>query len=777
MKPARTRWRWTAKGRGGLAGAAMLVVLTTQGADETPRFGFTGPEIFPIDSQIAHLRLADLDGDGLQDLVVANNARSKISLLYNQTGKAPAPATSGTRKRELNELPPDARFRLDSIASEKRIASLVVTDLNRDGRPDLAYYGEPRELIVQYNDGDGGWSAPKRWPLEDGLLNPNALGDGDLNGDGQDDLFLLAENHLHALVQKPGGGLSEPEKIPYASTIKAAQVLDIDGDQRQDLLLAHWDSPQPFRFRRQFESGQLGPELYFSWPPIRSFHAEDLDGDGRAEIVSVAQKSGRAQVAVFTRKSAEPLNGTLRDGQFQVLPLSRTSKEKRGVVWVDVNGDGLTDLLVAEPEGGQLGLHLQQPGGGFTAPRAFPSLTGVSELAAADWDGDGRTEIFLLSADERQIGVTRLDQNNRIGFPEMLPTEGRPLAMAVGRLQPGTLPVLAFLLDREGQRELRTRTAAGQTTTQKLSESFKSNPSSLAFHDVNQDGHPDLVALIPYEKIKLLLAGPDQPFEEIDVLPPGGSAEKPWMTAADVDGNGQAELLLAQKNFVRAVVWQAPASPNSTPTAASLAVREQINGISSSSRIVGAAALPHQTNPVATIFLLDAERKALTLCERDATGVWQARRNLELPVSDFFGLQAIALGGTNLNAVAFLGLNAVAWKTFAGDVWDMTELDGYETPIKDGYLNDVVAGDLNQDGRRDLVFLETARNHLDLVTFEAPHRLVPANRWQVFEERTFRSRRSEMPEPREAVIGDLTGDGRNDLAILVHDRVLVYPQE
>jgi hypothetical protein len=48
----------------------------------------------------------------------------------------------------------------------------------------------------------------------------------------------------------------------------------------------------------------------------------------------------------------------------------------------------------------------------------------------------------------------------------------------------------------------------------------------------------------------------------------------------------------------------------------------------------------------------------------------------------------------------------------------------------------------------------------------------------VFEERTFRSRRgTDQGEPREALIIDLTGDGRNDLALVVHDRILVYPQE
>ena len=65
----------------------------------------------------------------------------------------------------------------------------------------------------------------------------------------------------------------------------------------------------------------------------------------------------------------------------------------------------------------------------------------------------------------------------------------------------------------------------------------------------------------------------------------------------------------------------------------------------------------------------------------------------------------------------------------------------------------------------------------DVVAFDQNRKLVPANRWQVFEERTFRSRRSDLPEPREALVTDVTGDGKNDLVVLVHDRILVYPQE
>ncbi|HTQ49908.1 MAG TPA: VCBS repeat-containing protein [Candidatus Acidoferrales bacterium] len=764
-----------------LAALIFSFAFGSHGGTNAAGFEFTGPEIFPIDQQISLLHAADLNGDHLTDLILANNLRSKINLLYNQSGKTnlPASADSG-QPLDVNQLPPGSRFRIDSIPVDEHISAMVVTDLNGDGRPDIAFYGDAKDLEVIYNQGTNGWSDPERWHIDNGRTDGNALAEGDLNGDGRTDLVLLGDNgSLYFLPQLADHTLGEPQKIPYSGTPEAVQIIDVNGDGRKDLLLVDWDSATPFRFRLQSATGQLGPEIYFKSPPIRSYCADNLEGGAQNYVVTIAQNSGRAEVSRFLRKPAEPLSGAFRQGQFQILPLTKTDAAQRGMLWADVNGDGRPDLLVAQPDSGQISVYLQQPDGSLAEPQTFPTLAGVSQLAAADWNKDGKSEIFLLSQTENAVGVTQFDKNGRLPFPSLLPIDGKPLVMAVGSLRPGAKPSLAMIVDQNGQRYLVIRSADGKIRTQKLSESFTSNPVTMAIADVNQDGLPDLVVLIPYEKVKILLQKPDGDFDEENVDPPGGAMDRPWLTSVDVDGDGKPELLLPQKNFVRAVVLEKETETVGSTNRSEwvFRVKDQINGSWSDSHIVGAATLPNGRNAIPSVFLLDAEHGCLTLCERNPAGVWQVKRNVDLPVSDFNSLQSVALGGPDMHSIAFMGQNAAAWMPLGGDVWSLDALDGYDTPIKDGYLNDVSAGDLNNNGHKELIFLETAKNYLDIVNFNSQHKLVPAVRWQVFEQHTFRGATDALPEPREVVVANVTGGKKNDLIVVVHDRILVYPQE
>lgn len=751
-------------------------VSAADSLEEAFPFSFAGPEIFPIENMIGLVQAADVNGDGLNDLVLVNNARSRINVLLNRTGQTnTVEETVDSGSDDINELPPDARFKIESIASEKRIAAMIVRDLNSDGRPDIAYYGEPKELVVQYGEGDNVWSSPQRWPIDDGQLTPNGIAVGDLNGDSRDDLVLLAEKHLWFLPQTADKTLGEPERVPFTGTVRSVQIVDVDADGRQDLLLVNWESATPFRFRLQLSSGELGPEIYFELPSVRSYWADNLRAKEELQIITIAHQSGRAAISHFEQVEAKPLAGDLVEGQLEVLPLRSSGKARRGVAWGDVDGDKLPDLLVAEPELGQVSLYLQKKGIGFASPTAFPCLAGVSAIEIADWDGDKQAEVFLLSADEKQVGVSELDANERLPFPELIALSGRPLAMTVGLLKAKAKPMLAVLVDNENRRSLLIRDADGnEVVNQLLSKSFRSKPAAFSLHDVNQDGLADFVILIPYEKVKVLLQDAQGGFTEVDVAPPGGALEQPWFSTADVDGDGKAELLLNQRNFLRAVVLEGDLEDSSSWV---FDVREQINGASANSTLVGATAVPQGKRSMPLIFLLDIERKALSFCERDESGVWQVKRNIRLPFHDFGALVPVAFDGDKPNAVGFVGKDALAWMKLSGQRWEISELDGYETPIRDGFLRDITSGDLNNDGIKDLVFMETAKHYLDLVLFSEENTLEPGNRWQVFEERSFRGGRGGMFEPREALVADVTGDGKNDLITIVHDRVLVYPQE
>ena len=61
------------------AAFACVVLNCPAASTNTNTFGFTGPEIYPIDSQISQLHVAHLDGDGLNALIVVNNSREPVA--------------------------------------------------------------------------------------------------------------------------------------------------------------------------------------------------------------------------------------------------------------------------------------------------------------------------------------------------------------------------------------------------------------------------------------------------------------------------------------------------------------------------------------------------------------------------------------------------------------------------------------------------------------------------------------------------------------------------
>ena len=94
-------------------------------------------------------------------------------------------------------------------------------------------------------------------------------------------------------------------------------------------------------------------------------------------------------------------------------------------------------------------------------------------------------------------------------------------------------------------------------------------------------------------------------------------------------------------------------------------------------------------------------------------------------------------------------------------------------------LTDLVAGDLTGDGRDEVVLADAQNTRLlEVLAEDGDGTWTSALHFTIFElDPHYAGRTGAKQEPRELLIADVTGDDRNDLAVLVHDRVLVYPQE
>ena len=108
----------------------------------------------------------------------------------------------------------------------------------------------------------------------------------------------------------------------------------------------------------------------------------------------------------------------------------------------------------------------------------------------------------------------------------------------------------------------------------------------------------------------------------------------------------------------------------------------------------------------------------------------------------------------------------------------LEEVASFETKLERVFFQDLIAGDLNADGRPDIAMVDTRSHMIELLNFDPDKGLRHAMHFKVFEEKSFAADRNAAGvEPREALIADVTGDGRSDLMLLTHDRVLLYPQD
>jgi hypothetical protein len=168
-------------------------------------------------------------------------------------------------------------------------------------------------------------------------------------------------------------------------------VADLNGDSLPDIVAAGSGSGGNGVISMLFQGsgGSLGPELVYGGVAVvvdGELHVADMNHDGANDIVV---QSGDKQLAIIKQTSA---------GTFSATPdyyAVQTSYWPyfRSFALADLNGDGRTDVVVADLTG-NLNIFYQNAGG--TLDGRTISNYAADEVDVADIDGDGLNDIILL---------------------------------------------------------------------------------------------------------------------------------------------------------------------------------------------------------------------------------------------------------------------------------------------------------------------------------------------------------------------------------------------
>ena len=423
---------------GDFNGDHQLDVVTAGTLDTVMPYSLHHPDLDSVEvlldvgvSSPVSLHASDLDGDGLDDVVVASGASSSVRLLYSEA---------------LPRRP--SVFRGLPVAHRVAAApgALAVADLDRDGRPDLLTTSATApELQTRRGTGVGMLAAPDTVAL----LHPaTCLAVSDLDADGVDDVVTC-----HA--EGPSVGLYRHDLAAGwdTGTLVAAPFLperlltgDVDADGDVDLVAFRSGTAGDavVGISRQDEAG-FGPWTQTTLPATRNndLVVADMDGDDAADLISGTETGidilqveadgtvTRVMSSISTAASMDQVVDRVLVGWFtagstpDVVALHPMSLETfvggfagdiqadtvaelpplttcANPVVADMDWDGYDDVMVqCESEAGAA-FHLpfwgswdalQPDMGRPTPPTQLPSLSALT--AAADFDGDGNDDVVV----------------------------------------------------------------------------------------------------------------------------------------------------------------------------------------------------------------------------------------------------------------------------------------------------------------------------------------------------------------------------------------------
>ena len=307
-----------------------------------------------------------------------------------------------------------------------------------------------------------------------------------------------------------------------------------------------------------FSPAPGSPLAVGEWPI--SVAVGDFNGDGHFDL-AVADHNINAPSAGAV--SVLLGNGS---GGFSAAPGSpfAVGNNPSSVAVGDFNGDGHSDLAVANFEGNSVSVLLGNGSGGFSAASGSPFAVGQypTSVAVGDFNGDGHPDLAVANAGGASVSV--LLGNGSGGFSAApgspFAVGNKPVSMAVGDF------------NGDGYRDLAVANESGNSVSVLLgngSGGFSAapgspfavgvEPSSVAVGDLNGDGHVDL-AVVNHNNnepstgsVSVLLGDGSGGFTPALGSPFAVGGRSTSVAAGDFNGDGAPDLAVAESQLGR--VW------------------------------------------------------------------------------------------------------------------------------------------------------------------------------------------------------------------------------
>lgn len=744
--------------------AAFLLALTALASPvaDDPPFGFAGLELYKLDDNAVALTAADLNADGRTDFAAINNAKHRIEIFLQKTPEQ----YEADRKKprvfdEINQIHDDARFAKEVIALESDARALAAADFTGDGKIDLAYLANPGRVFILERVGDR-WTSRRDYKVKDAANTSDALLAADLDNDGRTDLAVLKKGEVAVLYQRdPGasgaGGLRAPVAFPTGFSNALGLAFVKPRDDRPHLVLYRRNDRIGIAARALLPKG-LGPELSFETGKMSRV---TFPSGGSFSIISVTGNAERIEHRTVKRVDRPDAKLSTPPEFYPVASDRLATGSSFG--YGDVNGDGLTDVLLTKPSAASVLVFLQAAGGVFNPAITCSTFAGATCPCVGDFDGDGTTDVLVVSAEERAVGVARWAEG-RLGLPTPITgLEGKPLlAVALPNADGATGAAIVTEVKRT-----RTLTVidslAADATRRSVTLAMKSPPTKILPADLDGDGDQDFVVLDDRGSFTLVRGDGKGGFESIASDKIGGAALLKDAETASFQvarlPSGRDALLSTKKTIGRALALD---------DAGRLAIQEQYNA-GEDAKLTAIARLPEHA------VAADRSSGGLVVLTRSDTG-WQRTQEIDLTATVLRGVHAIRLdaaGTFGLVVVERNGFHVLrpgATSRVLEPQWTYTS----ETEGAKPWL--VVEGDFNADRRPDFAVTDYVKRGLEFIvpTDKIGGEADRALRFEMFEEKSGYRTQNYV---REMVRADLNADGKDDLVFLLHDRVLLYLQD